>query len=826
MEFSHRRDVWTAPLVPVAVALTAGVILDHYQAIPTAFSLGAAVLALISWAAARRGQAAGLALVYLFGSFIALGAAYHHASRESYRPDDIGWVAEIDAQPARLIGAIIEEPVVTRFPADDPLQSFPRPDATVAILQVSRLRHGDDWHPASGRLRLRITGSSTGMHVGDKIDVVGRLSAPEGPANPGELDYQSFLQDQRIRAQLLVRGAGAVTVVEFAGRGSLYSLLASVRGWGHRTLSAALPAETAPVAIALLLGDGSAMSRDDWDRYIRTGVIHVLVVSGQHLVVLAAFGWFLLRILGVRRRRGAWVIALAMLAYALMTGGRPPVMRSAVMVCVLCGGILLRRPVLLANTFALAWIIVLALKPTDAFDTGCHLSFLTVAVLYWGIGRWQVRLQDPLQRLVEASQSAWERRSRAAGRCLATAYLVTALCWLAVAPLVAYRYHIVSLTGMAIGPPVVLLTSVALVAGFLLLLAAAVFWPLVPLFAWVTQVCLSGCESLVHLGDRLPLIHYASAIPMELLWVFYFGLSAFLVLEPLRRRWDLSMLAGLAWLCVGFATVGNRSTAAECRFTFLAVGHGGCTVIETPEGRTLLYDAGTMAGPDVTRRQIAPYLWHRGIRRIDEVFLSHADLDHFNGLAALSERFPIAQVTCTPSFSQRPTRAVSVTLDALRSRNIPIRIAQAGDRFTSGGLTFDVLHPPPEGPDGPENARSLVMRLRHDRHSILLTGDLEKAGLDRVLQLPSDPVDVLMAPHHGSRTANTRELAEWARPRLVVSNQGPPRGTARRDGAYRATDSIVLGTWPHGAVTLHSVADGLWVETFQSGQRFRLESRR
>src|SRR5262249_28596137 len=134
--------------------------------------------------------------------------------------------------------------------------------------------------------------------------------------------------------------------------------LAVVRGWGQRGLHDALPAEQSGGAVALLLGEGSAMAGEEWEKYIRTGVIHVPAISGQHLVVVGAFLWAVLRLLRVPRRRGAWFVALFLLAYALLAGGRPPVMRSAVTVCALCGALLLRRPVVAANSFALAWVVV------------------------------------------------------------------------------------------------------------------------------------------------------------------------------------------------------------------------------------------------------------------------------------------------------------------------------------------------------------------------------------------------------------------------------------------------------------------------------------
>src|SRR5262249_1148413 len=178
----------------------------------------------------------------------------------------------------------------------------------------------------------------------------------------------------------------------------------------------------------------------------------------------------------------------------------------------------------------------------------------------------------------------------------------------------------------------------------------------------------------------------------------------------------------------------------------LAVGHGGCTVLETPDGRVLLYDAGALSGPDVTRRLIAPYLWSRGIRRVDEVFLSHADNDHFNGLKDLLERFKVGQVSWTPTFREKPTAAVREIVSALKKHDIPVRIVKAGTRLTAGEVELEVLHPPEQGPEGNENARSLVVLLRHAGYTILLTGDLEGPGLDLVLGMPPKRVDILTSP--------------------------------------------------------------------------------
>jgi competence protein ComEC len=216
------------------------------------------------------------------------------------------------------------------------------------------------------------------------------------------------------------------------------------------------------------------------------------------------------------------------------------------------------------------------------------------------------------------------------------------------------------------------------------------------------------------------------------------------IVSPLvwrHGRWAL--IAGTAWLALGVVLQLWPHRPGELRCTFVAVGHGGCTVIETPAGRVLVYDAGATTGPDVTRRNIAPFLWSRGIRRIDDLILSHADLDHFNGVPQLAERFAIGRVVCTPTFAERSLPAVQRTVAALEERGISMEVVRAGQGWQADGVSFDVLHPPAKGPAGKENVRSLVLLVRHGTWSMLLTGDLEEAGLTQVLAKKPPSLDVL-----------------------------------------------------------------------------------
>jgi len=187
----------------------------------------------------------------------------------------------------------------------------------------------------------------------------------------------------------------------------------------------------------------------------------------------------------------------------------------------------------------------------------------------------------------------------------------------------------------------------------------------------------------------------------------------------------------------------------------------------------------------------------------------------------LFERFAVGQISCTPTFQQRQTPAMARTLVELHRRGVPVRVLSSGQRLRAGEVEMEVLHPPAVGLDGNENSRSLVLLVRHAGHTVMLTGDLEGPGLEQVTTLKSPVVDVLMAPHHGNKVATTA-MIQWAQPRIVVSCQGPPRALVKKE-ARDPHGPPLLGTWPHGTVSVRSRAESLVVETFVSKQRLRLQ---
>ena len=303
--------------------------------------------------------------------------------------------------------------------------------------------------------------------------IVGGLSALSSAVNPGGVDFRQNWFDQQIQASVGVKSVEGITLHRESDRWSIAMVMAQTRAWVRQTLQNQMPARQAGIAQALLCGEQSALTPDQFEGYLQTGVYHVLAVSGQHLVVLCAFVGFILRFAGGDMRSRAIWLAAFVLGFTLLTGARPPVVRAAVIVLAWCLALWLRRRVSALNALALAWIVVAMLNPADLANTGCQLSFLAVLVLIQIVAPWYLWEKEhlsPLDRLeMELRPASW-RLTYWLVHHLKWAVLTSLVCWLATMPLVMQRFHLFSRAALFLGPLLALPITFAMVSGMMLVL--------------------------------------------------------------------------------------------------------------------------------------------------------------------------------------------------------------------------------------------------------------------------------------------------------------------------------------------------------------------
>jgi len=291
------------------------------------------------------------------------------------------------------------------------------------------------------------------------------------------------------------------------------------------------------------------------------------------------------------------------------------------------------------------------------------------------------------------------------------------------------------------------------------------------------------------------------------------------------QLWGIWCVFGLLW---GWPPAETR----ELRCTTLAVGHGAAVVLELPQGETWLYDAGSLQSATRAGQIIQGYLGVRGRSGIDVLWLSHADLDHFNAVPELVRNLHVRTVCITPAFLRSSSPGAQQMLAELISSGVQIRTVWSGDTvaFEAAGsagrqvqsprLAVEVLHPPAQVLGDQDNQHSLVLSLSYGSHSLLLMGDLERAGLSEFLQQPPRQHAVLLAPHHGSLGANTFDLARWVAPRHVIVSGGS-RNLLKPLQQIYGPGAIISSTALDGAVTSRFFADGQYeFEHFVDQARF------
>ncbi len=769
------------PLAPAFLGAVAGIVADALWQWPAvAWLAGFAVAA----CACRRWRWP-LALLAL-----PLAAAWHAERTRRYPADDLGAVAE-PRRLTRVRGWLATPPRAELPPPDDPLTWRQKPHASFRLTATERTDGANGWAPASGTVAITVEAAALPHLPGDWVEVVGWLGPPRGPLNPGEHDGAAALARQRIRSVMYCESAAAVLPLARPNAAPIARFREELVRIARQRLRAALGAE-APLAEAALLGDKSALRRDELEPYFTSGTMHLLVVSGWHIALAA---WLATRF--ARRLSGAPAFrALAGFAaawgYTWLTGMDPPAVRAAVVFSVYALAELRRRPAHPLNGGWAAGLALLCWDPTQVFQTGAQLSALAAAALVLFPWRGVATRVDgdglPLE---------WWRQPV---RTVAAALLASTLAWLAAAPLVATQFHLFSPASIVLS--VALAPVLALGLGGAAVVACCPGVPIVGLAAAkLAALALAIVEALPRLAESWPGAYFHLAGPPG--W-WSAGWCAALYLPftmPDYRRtkpWHAAAIG--AWLLVGAVAQEFGRRPAEVRYHQLAVGHGNCGVLRTPDGRTALFDAGCMAGPRIAERTIAPFLWADGVAGIDAVFLSHADTDHFNALPALAKRFRIGAVYVPPQFARFRKPAVAAACGELAALGVPIRFIWEGDVLRLGEVALRVELPGAADRGRNDNADSLAIRLECRGRTVLNTGDLAYEGLAKLLARPRQPCDVLVAPHHGSRTSNPPELAAWTRPGAAVSSQGP---FFRTDlSAFAALGAALFRTDQDGCVTL------------------------
>jgi competence protein ComEC len=559
----------------------------------------------------------------------------------------------------------------------------------------------------------------------------------------------------------------------------------------------------APIVAALTLAETGELDATLREDFARSGTTHLLSISGFHVAVVAGLLLALLRALGASRRSADLGAACAAWLYVGLLGFPPVAARAALMLTAVAGSRARGRPPARWGGLGLAFLALVALDPALLASPGFQLSFAGTAGLVAWFAPMRAWLKARLPR--RAPEALLE--GLAAG-CAAT---------LATTPIVAWHFERVSIVGI---PATLLVTPCVVLAlpGALASLAAHALHPAAGRFlAGGVALALDGLAQGAHAMAAPP---WASVwVPRAWVSVGLVGAVVGVALAgTMRGRARQAVIAAgaaaalVAW--PGLLALQARGTA---EILMVDVGQGDAIALRSPGGRWLLVDAGPPWEGDPGASPVVRTLRGRGVRRLEALVLTHPDLDHIGGAAAVLAALPVAEIL-DPGVPAGKGPYVDL-LERAMERGIPWRAAGAGDRRAWDGLEVRVLHPgavsldPGEGDTG-ANDVSVVLAVAYGDFDALLTGDAPTAVERELLHEVRAPLEVLKVGHHGSPTSTDPALLAHAPPALALVSAGRRNRYGHPDPLVvrrlEASGALVRRTDQEGTLSVLGRRDGAW----------------
>lgn len=642
------------------------------------------------------------------------------------------------------------------------------------LVQSERLVEGDSGMPLTGKLLLFIDGGVDDILTGDRVRCRTRVKIPRNYGIPGEFDYPRYLAYRDIFATGFVATGDDIILIR---RGVAYPLQrridAIARELGRFMDTVVFPPENG-ILKALLLGERGGVSKELEDAYTRSGVNHILSISGFHVGIIALFLFHLLfmitrcsefLMLHLNLRRTLLLFTLPVLVfYLFLSGTASATARSVLTIAVYVIALALQRETDPLNSLLLAALVILGIHPPSIFDLSFQLSFLAI----WGILVLAPLFNSPFAGKVGGVAEKW----------LLFFFVSVAATLVTLIP-VAYYFHRVSFTGLVSNFIIVPLMGYgAVVLGFSAL-------PFIYLAPFLARLFILGAAFLVKVSNwfilqlaRIPVGNFVNPDRIDL-FLFFSALAVF-TFVPLRRlRYGGSMLLTVA-LAVHLFCLPDPD-AGKVRISFLSVGQGDATLIRFPGGETMLVDGGGNArggASDVGERLVAPALWKMGISTIDYLVLTHPHPDHCQGLAFVAKNFRIREFWEGNDGGEYPEYTALKEILALR--NVKTRTINGDSQpFIIAGVRIEPLAPQHQVTDrggsspGDVNDSSLVFRLAAGSTSVLFTGDIGAVTESELLRRHAVvQCTVLKVAHHGSRFSSSLPFLKAAAPRYAVISAG------------------------------------------------------
>jgi len=835
--------------VSVAIAVIVGIIIARHQIVAPAMmmvlAVGGAVLPGLFFLRYRRRKQPGY-LRYIIWLLVCVGWAtvaglrYHQVY---YRYPENHIVQYCDPSQGRLAsvrGVIVTEPYAAKsqgfFAKFDRIHQA----RSVFVLRCDEvLTNSADtpWQKVTGLAQVSVRPPYLQLQQGQRIELDCWMSLRGAGNNPGEFDGTDYYRGNRNLISLGVEQPEAVTILSPHSGGNIFY---RVQRYLQKKLNTSLTdgflsaddSDVAALMSALLLGLRYDISDQLNELFTKSGTMHFLSLSGLHAGILIAFVWAVAGALKLSRRAQGIITICFVSIMMLVVPQQAPAIRAGILSVIFCAGYAAGYRTNFLNSLAVGAILILLWKPVELFAAGFELSFVAVLGLCCFV--------NPLlnskrhnefgdldnNQFQQKSLSPYQYIKQQSITYIKGLLAVSLVAWLVGMPLAAYHFNRIALWGAPISavllPPMTLILLVGLLkivlAMIMPVLAIPLDWPLMQLN--------HAAIFIVEKGANLPYSNInTGSPPLWLIAVFYALIIRAAWLLQHGKRLNRRLIAALAvWTIVFIWMLPFSPVPKGTSLDMLDIGHGAATVLRLPDKKVICYDIGSLSNFNLAERTVTPFLRSRGINCIEAIFISHANIDHYNGVIDICRGFDVGTVYISPHFQHEAKGAVKVLLDTLEKMGQPVVPIGPGEILHNGRpgddnyYQIEVLAPADELIGQLEaNDTSLVLRITDRNGTILLCGDIESAGQQFLMTSIAKEklqADVLQLPHHGGLADTLAEFIKRVNPKVCIGSCGLAVETSVQTIQQYAPRAKIMYTSESGAISVRLTADGIKTDCF------------
>jgi competence protein ComEC len=755
-----KETLLICPAVLPAVGLIAGLVIQYYCHLPLFIWFGVLIICFIlffsdKFFAGRN----NLIYISVFLCFLCLGSI-RLINYNKPAVNDIRKIAGDDFTFAHIRAQIISKPAVVDNNDWVFAEFFPSGPYTTFYAKVSEAKTAGGWTKANGTIKFYISEPVKDVNTGYKIEAFCKLDKFSAADNPGQFDTAEYMNNNGVFLSASVKTAKAITVLGTEEIKSLFDIKAKVRQYAIAALlEGAESDKNISLTEALLLGSRTKIDKKLYNDFIKTGLVHLVALSGLNVGILAGFFWWLSKKAGLLHQGRAIAGIIATILFLLAIPAQSSSLRAGIMFIIFCLANLLSRQSKALNSLSVSAIFLLLIKPMDFMNAGFQLSFAAVL----GI----VLFYEPIRNFLVLPVKSL--------RMLLDMLAIGIAACIAVVPLIAWNFYQFQLFGAIWTVPASFPVAVILILGTFKILLNPLLPTLAAGLAYIIDFSAWGLSELVTLFAKVPFSQIiVGKPPIYLILAFYLVLFLWKFF-PFRKKTVLNYLypAVITLLLFSAVFINKIGKANKLTLTILSVGHGQAAYIRTPDDKSFIIDAGSITNRNIGDNIVNPFLNYAAEDKINTVFVSHDDIDHYDGLPEILDKHKCKNVYTTSKFLQ--SAATSKTdaklCEFIRAKNIPFSVAPK--KISLGNTAITRLWPNETAYENSltDNESSLVLLVEYAGRKILFCSDITADVQGKLMNLyPQLDVDLMITPHHGSgRTTDPNFLTAFKPEFLITS---------------------------------------------------------